>query len=350
MLPTRIQSLTGMNRSVLNSEVRSVRLYGSWIQDKLSADRTILDFVVNPDGKCWINRLGRGFEFEQEVNQAEIELLLNAIATARNVERFDHDQPILETTFPLTGDRISGLIAPVVAGPSFALRTKPGRVLTTASFAEDRILTGKSDPLNARRHADRFCEMVKHCDHLQVLRQATVYRRNLLLAGPTGSGKTALANAIMGDWAVMTPGDRVVTIEDTPELTCAVPNNVQLLSNGNISQADLLVASLRLIPKRLVVGEVRNPRSAQVLLEAWNTGHSGGLATLHANDCLNALRRLETLLGGHTPAIRERIADAINLVVFIDAEEGLPAGRKVREVMLVKSLDRDTGDYSTEWL
>jgi type IV secretion system protein VirB11 len=87
-----------------------------------------------------------------------------------------------------------------------------------------------------------------------------------------------------------------------------------------------------------------------VLLGAWNTGHSGGLATIHANDALNGLRKLEALIGGHGASVRERVASAIDVVIFIDGEESLPAGRKVREVMVVRSFDRDSQDYAVQYV
>jgi type IV secretion system protein VirB11 len=99
-----------------------------------------------------------------------------------------------------------------------------------------------------------------------------------------------------------------------------------------------------------VVGEVREPEPARVLLGAWNTGHSGGLATIHANDTLSGLRKLETLIGGHEASVRERITSAINVVIFIDGEESIPAGRKVREVLVIRGYDRAAQDYEVEYV
>ncbi len=306
-----------------------------------------LDVVANADGALWVNRLGRGFKREGAFSPSRTQLLLNGIATVRQIP-FNHDHPILETIFPLTGDRIEGLIAPVVSNPVFAIRTRPKKIYRLADMADSGILTDKSDPLNSKRHHDDFVERVSGCNHIEVLRLACLYRRNILLVGPTGSGKTAVANGIIAEWADLTPNDRVVIIEDTPELQCSLQNHVQLLATAHVSQAELLVTSLRLIPRRIVVGEVREEEPARVLLGAWNTGHAGGLATIHANDALNGLRKLETLIGGHSASVRERIASAIDVVIFIDGEESLPAGRKVREVLVVKSFDRATQDYAVE--
>ena len=313
------------------------------------AERATLDVVVNADESVWVNRLGTGFKRAGDFSIHESTLLLQGIATIRRIA-FDHDNPILETIFPLTGDRIEGLISPVVDGAVLAIRTRQKQIFTLAEMSESGILSDKADPLNARRHHDDFLDRVQGRDHISVVRLAAHYRRNILLVGPTGSGKTTFANSIIAEWAEVTPNDRVVIIEDTPELQCSLPNHVQLLATAHISQTDLLVASLRLIPKRIVVGEVRESEPARVLLGAWNTGHSGGLATIHANDALSGLRKLETLIGGHEPSVRERIASAINLVIFIDGEESIPAGRKVREILVVRDYDRAKQDYAIEYV
>jgi type IV secretion system protein TrbB len=310
---------------------------------------TVLDVVVNRDESLWVNRLGKGFERVGEFSEHDGRLLLQGVATIRRIA-FDHDHPILETIFPLTGDRIEGLINPVVDGTVFAIRTRQKKIFRLGEMASAGILSDLADPLNGKRHHDDFLERVQGCDHLGIIRLAAQYRRNILLVGPTGSGKTTFANSIITEWADLTPHDRVVIIEDTPELQCSLPNHVQLLATAHVSQADLLVASLRLIPKRIVVGEVREPEPARVLLGAWNTGHSGGLATIHANDALSGLRKLETLIGGHEASLRERIASAINVVIFIDGEESIPAGRKVREVLVICGYDRTAQDYEVEYV
>jgi type IV secretion system protein VirB11 len=308
-----------------------------------------LDVVVNADRSLWVNRLGRGFERQGTFGASATQLLLNGVATVRQIQ-FDHGHPILETIFPLTGDRIEGLMPPVVADTVIAIRTRQKKLYPLDELAQSGVLTNKADRLNVKRHHDDFLEQASGCNHRDVLRLAVQYRRNILLVGPTGSGKTTFANSLLSECNALTPQDRVLIIEDTPELQCTMPNHVHLLETAHVSQSELLVASLRLIPKRLIVGEVREEGPARVLLGAWNTGHSGGLATIHADDALSGLRKLEALIGGQQAAVRERIASAIHVVIFIDGEDSLPAGRKVREVAVIRSLDPDRRDYQRQYM
>ena len=311
---------------------------------RLLGQADVLDVCVNPDGAMWVNRLGRGFKQEGVMAPSEVMLLLSGIATEQGCE-LNSTHPVLETTFPLTGDRIEGLIRPVVTDAAFAIRTRAKQIYTLNDFWDQGVLTRMSDPLNAKCHRAGFLE--EACgSHLNVIRVANRYRLNNLLVGPTGSGKTTFANGIMDDWREQTSNDRVLIIEDTEELQCALRNHLAMRTvDGVADEVKLLKTSLRLIPRRLVVGEVRGKKPAKILLEAWNTGHSGGLATIHADDAVSGLRKLETFLGSHDGVVRERIAAAIGLVIFIDRDERVPAGRKVRQVVAIRGFDHARQDY-----
>ena len=188
--------------------------------------------------------------------------------------------------------------------------------------------------------------------HAEIIRAAVGARKNILIAGSAGSGKTTLTNGILRELAQLTPHDRVLVIEDTTELQCSVANYVDLHTAGDVTMIDCLRACMRLKPTRIVVGEVRGAE-AHAVLKAWNTGHPGGIATIHANDALSALTRLESLLTqsdeGQSMPHEFRcalIAEAVDLVVFIDEEPGTAAGRKVREVLLVSGYSN--GKYTVE--
>ena len=306
----------------------------------------VLDVCVNPDGAMWVNRLGRGFEQEGVMATSDVTLLLSGIATEQGCE-LNATHPVLETTFPLTGDRIEGLIRPVVTDAAFAIRTRAKQIYRLRDYAAQGVLTNCNDPLNAQSRRNSFFDGVRAGGlHVDIISLANWYRLNVLLVGATGSGKTTMANALMDDWCAQTPGDRVVVIEDTVELQCSLANHIAMRTvDGVVDEAKLLKTSLRLVPKRVVVGEVRSTEPARVLLSAWNTGHSGGLATIHADDAVSGLRKLETFLGSHDGVVRERIAAAIGLVIFIDGDERVAAGRKVRQVVAIRGFDHARQDY-----
>ena len=176
---------------------RSIAVHAGPIPDLL-AEKSVLDVCVNPDGSLWVNRLGKGFTKEGETAAADSALLLSGIATVRDLT-LNEKSPILETIFPLTGDRIEGLVPPIVTAPAFAIRTRQKQIFKLRDLAGQGILTRKDDPLNQKRHRDDFLERAPGLSHIEVLELATKYRRNLLMVGPTGSGKTSTANSLIED-------------------------------------------------------------------------------------------------------------------------------------------------------
>jgi type IV secretion system protein VirB11 len=262
----------------------------------------------------------------------------------------NHEHPILETELPIDGSRFEGIVSPVVRRPVFAIRLRPRKIFSLDDYEADGILTNAKDPLNQLRRRDDFLDGVRgqrHAiSHADVIRAAVRARKNILIVGSTGSGKTTLVNAILDSLARLTPHDRVVSIEDTTELQCPVKNYLDLRAVGNVTMLECLRACMRLKPTRIVVGEVRGAE-AHTLLKAWNTGHPGGAATVHANDALSGLIRLESLVAEATSAPQQTlIAEAVDLVVFVDEESGVKAGRKVREVLLVTGYSN--GNYQVE--
>jgi len=237
-------------------------------------------------------------------------------------------------------------VAALRASSIFAIRLRPRRIFTLGDYEAAHILTEKDDPLNRLRRREDFAVSVRSLTHSDIIRAAIRARKNILVVGSTGSGKTTLVNAILDALAQITPNDRVISIEDTTELQCAVKNYLDLRAVGKVTMLECLRACMRLKPTRIVVGEVRGAE-AHTLLKAWNTGHPGGAATIHANDAISGLIRLESLVAEATSAPQQTlIGEAVNVVIFIDEESDLKAGRKVREVLLVTGY-RD-GRYQVE--
>jgi type IV secretion system protein VirB11 len=220
------------------------------------------------------------------------------------------------------------MIYPGADAPMFTIRRRAPQIWTLADYQRDGILTASQGG---------------------VLRAVIAQRRNILVAGGTGSGKTTLANALIAEIASIAPEHRLLIIEDTPEIQCASPNAVILRANeanDALTMQRLLMRAMRHRPDRIIVGEVRGAE-ALTLIKAWNTGHPGGIATIHANDEteMDALRRLESLVGEATPApMQPFIAMAVNLIVPI-VRSGDQAGRRVGP--LIRVDDFTNGMYRT---
>jgi type IV secretion system protein VirB11 len=282
------------------------------------ADPTVLEVMVNPDGRLWIDRATAGrCDSGHRLGAAETERIIRLVAA--HVRREVTDKaPIVSAELPDTGERFEGIMPPVATAPCFAIRKPADVPYRLGDYVAARILT----PPQAR-----------------VLTQAVRERRNIVVAGGTSSGKTTLVNALLAEVASL--NERVVILEDTRELRCAAEDVVALRTKpGVASLADLVRSTLRLRPDRIVVGEVRGAEALD-MLKAWNTGHPGGLTTVHANSAPAALTRLEQLVQEAVVTVpRALIAEAIDLIVFI---KGRGSERRVESILELAGLDEDEG-------
>jgi P-type conjugative transfer ATPase TrbB len=325
-------------------ETKLRRELGDQVLALLSDDRTE-DVLLNPDGSLWVKRIAEGFVRLGEIPAPQASSALSTIAAWRGTV-LNHEHPIIETELPIDGSRFEGIVPPVVRRPVFAIRLRPRRIFPLVEYEASGILSSKDDPLNHIRQHDDFLNAVRGLRHGDVIRAAVRAKKNILVVGSTGSGKTTFVNACLDALATLTPDDRVISIEDTTELQCQVANYLDLRAVGNVTMLECLRACMRLKPTRIVVGEVRGAE-AHTLLKAWNTGHPGGMATVHANDAVSGLTRLESLVAEATSAPQQTlIAEGVDLVIFIDEEPDLPAGRKVRELLLVTGYAN--GQYMVE--
>ncbi len=283
------------------------------------ADPSIIEVMVNPDGRLWLDRHGDGRAVTGErIGAAEVERIIRLVASHIGQE-CHRERPVVSAELPESGERFEGLLPPVAPAPCFAIR-KPARVLYRLSdYIAARIMTAPQ---------------------VKALREAIGAHKNIVVVGGTSSGKTTLVNALLAE--VATGGDRVILIEDTRELHCAAEDCVSLRTKpGVASLGDLVRSTLRLRPDRIIVGEVRGSEALD-MLKAWNTGHPGGITTLHANSAHAGLYRLEQLIQEAVVTVPRRlIAEAIDVVVFL---KGRGSGRRVETVAALEGLASD-GDY-----
>jgi type IV secretion system protein VirB11 len=286
------------------------------------ADPATQEVMVNPDGRLWIDRLGEGrIDSGTIYEPAQVERIIRLVASHARTE-VHAASPIVSAELPPhgegAGERFEGVLPPVSIAPCFSIRKPASRVYTLADYVADGIMPA---------------------DTARLLSLAVFGRKNILVAGGTSSGKTTLANALLAEMGNL--DERVILIEDTRELQCSARDVVALRTKpGTVAMADLVRSTLRLRPDRIIVGEVRG-REALDMLKAWNTGHPGGIATVHANSAASALYRLEQLIQEAVVSVPRRlIAEAVDLIVFIS---GRGLARRVSGLARVAGLDPDGG-------
>jgi type IV secretion system protein VirB11 len=273
-------------------------------------DPSVIELMLNDDGKLWIDRLGEGRSYTGlTISPKEAERAIFIVASSVNAV-CSKDAPILSAELPSSGFRFQGMLPPIVTRPIFSIRKKAIKVFLLSDYVKAGILL--------ESQATR-------------LKKAVFQKENILIAGGTGSGKTTLANAILAEIALTE--ERIVILEDTIELQCKALDSVSLRTKDGVADMTaLLKATLRLRPDRIVIGEVRG-KEALALLKSWNTGHPGGCATIHADSAARALSRLEQLIEeAGVPPSKALIAEAVNLIVYIEKTK---TSRTVKEILQV---------------
>jgi P-type conjugative transfer ATPase TrbB len=289
------------------------------------ADPLVVEIMVNPDGALRLDRLGEGrVDTQVRIEPAQVERIIRLVASHARAE-VHGERPIISAELPAhaegrAGERFEGVLPPVALGPCFSIRKPAERLHMLDDYVADGLMSEAA--------AD-------------ALRAAVTQRFNILIAGGTSSGKTTLANALLAEMAWV--DSRVILIEDTRELQSPAPDTVALRTRpGVVSMSDLVRSTMRLRPDRIIVGEVRGPEALD-MLKAWNTGHPGGIATVHANSAIAALQRIESLVQEAVITVpRALIAEAIDIVVFI---AGRGTQRRIASIGRVGALDPDTGAY-----
>ncbi|TPG21015.1 P-type conjugative transfer ATPase TrbB [Sphingomonas koreensis] len=286
------------------------------------ADPAVIEIMINPDGALRLDRLGEGrTDTGTRYDPAQVERIIRLVASHARTE-VHAASPIVSAELPPhgegAGERFEGVLPPVSLAPCFSIRKPAAKIYTLLDYVMDGIMPA---------------------DTARLLSLAVIDRKNILVAGGTSSGKTTLANALLAEMAHL--DERVILIEDTRELQCAASDVVALRTRpGIVGMADLVRSTLRLRPDRIIVGEVRGAEALD-MLKAWNTGHPGGIATVHANSAVSALYRLEQLVQETVVTVPRRlIADAIDMIVFI-AGRGL--ARRVETIARVAGVDPDGG-------
>lgn len=297
---------------------------GAQLLGTLHDPRTV-EVMLNADGRLWCERLGQGMECIGTFPAARAEAIIKTVAGFHRKE-ITRQSPYLDGEFPLDGSRFAAQLPPIVPAPTFAIRKRALTVFRLQQYVEQEIMTARQR---------------------DILLTAIATRRNMLVVGGTGSGKTTLVNALIDTMMDSFPHLRVFIFEDTAEIQCRADNCVQYHTTVDVTMAKLLKISMRMRPDTILVGEVRGPEALDLLM-AWNSGHEGGIATLHANHARAGLSKLALYISmnqDYPKPIEPLIAEAVQVVVHIAR---WAEGRRVEDILEVQGYEH--GQYITRSL
>ena len=301
----------------LGQFANATKALSTWLNDKETLE------IMNNEGVIFVDMLGKEIE-KAPVFLSDVDTLrIISLVASHSQTTITSDNPIVSAELP-DGSRFEGLISPVVKKPSFSIRKHLSKVLTLDNYVESGIIDEKTK---------------------EIIEDSIRERHNVVVVGSTGSGKTTFCNAIVDGIARLTPAHRVISIEDTRELKINSEDSLCLRTSDTVDMTRLLKSCMRLRPDRILVGEVRDA-SALALLKAWNTGHPGGVATVHANSALSGLIRLEQLVQeANIPlsVVKPLIAEAVNVVIFMEKTK---ISRKVKEIIKVSGFDSKNFEYT----
>lgn len=286
-------------------------------------DDDVCEIMVNDDSKVWVDTFSKGLIYTGKILTNDI--VSNIILQIANHSHkiCNKDNPLLEAE--ILNMRFQGFLSPdIVKNSSFCIRKHAKKIFNLDDYVQNKTMTKYQK---------------------EIIIQAIYNRKNIIVAGGTGSGKTTLVNALLFEIAKL--NNRIIIIEDTKELKCDAENKLALISTKTTSMEDLLRATLRSRPDRIIVGEVRGSE-AFTLINAWSTGHKGGISTVHSNSAFHTLTRIETLVGFGTDKVQPSIiVDAIDVIIYI---KKTPTGRVIEEIRKVITYDKKKEEYITEKL
>ncbi len=293
--------------------------FGSEIIGFLDDDE-VIEIMLNPDGQLVVEKLYKGKQPTGiYIPEERSENIVKLVASFKN-KVADDEAPEVSTEIPFKGARFQGWLPPVVAKPTFAIRKKAIHIFTLEDYLEKKSITQNA---------------------YAALKQAVKDRKNIVVVGGTGTGKTTFANALIAELNGTT--DRILVLEDLPELQIKAEDVVFMCTTMQVPMRALVKGSLRMRPDRIIVGEVRDGAALE-LLKAWNTGHPGGVCTVHANSAESTPYRFEDLLQEVVVTVpRNLILQAIDIIAFIERDH--EGRRYLKDLLSLESYDEASKSY-----
>lgn len=264
-------------------------------------DDDITEIMLNPNSELWVDSLSHGSLSVASIDSRKAQTIIYSLAGLMG-RIITPEDPFLEIDLPndmgLQGERISALMPPVVSKPTFTIRKRSKHLFSLNDYVKSKRLS---------------------TENAVIIKSWLRERKNILVAGSPGSGKTTVTNSLIHEVCQENPNERFIILEDVPELKCSGKNQVPCLTSPHVSLGRLLISATRSKPSRILVGEVRSKEAYDMLL-AWNIGCLGGIGTIHANGVRAALRRIIDLcyLAGHlTPPI-DLICETVHAIIFVE--------------------------------
>lgn len=283
-------------------------------------DKDVIEVYLNDNQDLWIDTLSKGRKKTGIRISYDDSLRINTLVAGAVGTEINMKTPRVKAELPIGGSRFQGEIPPIVQNPTFNIRKKAIKIFTLEEYVDNGTMTEK------QYHS--ICKAVQE-------------KKNILVIGGTSSGKTTLCNAIINEMAKYQ--ERMIIIEDTQELQCSCEDRVFLRTSDTVTMKDLLEDTLRMRPDRISIGEIRGG-AALDLLKAWNSGHPGGICTIHADSPRAGLDQLEQYISEVSVSPQQKMISRVAHILVFIKREGLK--RVIGSIAEVKGYK--DGEYILE--
>ena len=292
------------------------------IHDYLLND-DVTEIMLNADGYIRVEDNTGKYKTDIHFNDSDAMLIIRAVAS-ENKKEMSRDKNSIISGILATGDRFEGINGQESKEKTiFCIRKKARKIYTLDEYVKSQIIS---------------------VEEKEYIIEKVLERKNILIIGGTGSGKTTFINACLNEFSESET--RFIILEDTDEIQCSAPDTVKLESSEKTPMSRLMQSCMRLRPDVIIVGEMRSGEEVLSLLEAWNTGHNGGLSTVHANDCMGGIHRLQQLLQHHNKIEPKDsalfIANSVDILVNIQRVKGK---RKITEIAEIQGYDYTANEF-----